>query len=104
MSIINNVISFGLGLIITFVFNLVGNTKNLGFWDVKKSTKMKRLEDGTFKAMKRFFINDKIEYKVIANKSWDNVEKGIFAEDIQNHNFEAIKGHYEDIFVHSFNK
>ena len=65
---------------------------------------MKRLEDGTFKAMKRFFINDKIEYKVIANKSWDNVEKGIFAEDIQNHNFEAIKGHYEDIFVHSFNK
>ena len=54
--------------------------------------------------MKRFFINDKIEYKVITNKSWNNVEKGIFAEDIQNHNFEAIKGHYEDIFVHSFNK
>ena len=29
---------------------------------------------------------------------------GIFNEDVQNHNFEAIKGHYEDIFVHSFNK
>ena len=83
---------------------LVGNTKNFGFWDTKKATKMKKLEDGTFKALKRFLINEKVEYKVVINKNWNNVEKGIFNEDVQNHNFEAIKGHYEDIFVHSFSK
>ena len=82
---------------------LVGNTKNMGFWDVKKSTKMKRLEDGTFKATKRFLIEENVEYKVVANKNWENVERGMFKEEFENHSFQAIKGHYEDIFVHYFN-
>ena len=82
---------------------LVGNTKNMGYWDVKKATKMKRLEDGTFKAMKRYLIDENVEYKVVANKNWENVEKGMFKEEFENHRFSAIKGHYEDIFVHYFN-
>lgn len=82
---------------------LVGNTKNLGAWDTKNATKMNKVGDNTFEIRKRFGLLDKVEYKVVAAKSWENVEKGIFDEEVENHHFVAEKGHFEDIFVHSFN-
>ena len=82
---------------------LVGNTKNLGNWDTKKAVKMTKLSDNTFKVQKRFLIGENVEYKVLATKVWENVEKGIFNEEVENHHFEGAKGHFEDIFVHYFN-
>ena len=82
---------------------LIGNTKNLGAWETKKAVKMNKINDNTFTLRKRFYLNTEVEYKVVASKTWGNVEKGIFAEDVENHHFVAEKGHFEDIFVHSFN-
>ena len=82
---------------------LIGNTKNLGAWDTKKASKMNKVGENTFSLRKRFELGALVEYKVVATKNWDNVEKGIFTEEVENHHFEAVKGHFEDIFVHSFN-
>jgi len=82
---------------------LVGNTKNLGAWDVEKAVKMEKINNTTFKVTKRFNTSEEVEYKVIATKNWENVEKGIFTEDVENHHFVAKKGHFEDIYIHSFN-
>ena len=82
---------------------LVGNTKNLGNWDTNKGVKMTKIDDNTFKVSKRFNLGVEVEYKVVATKRWENVEKCIFTEDVENHHFIAEKGHYEDIYIHSFN-
>lgn len=82
---------------------LVGNTKNLGAWDTLKASKMKKVGENTFVLRKRFELCTEVEYKVVAAKTWENVEKGIFTEEVENHHFEAVKGHFEDIYVHSFN-
>ena len=49
-----------------------------------------------------FLINENIEYKVLCTKRWDNVEKGIFNEEVENHHFDAEKGHFESIYIHFF--
>lgn len=82
---------------------LIGNTKNLGAWDTSKAVKMEKVNDTTFTVTKRFNAKEEVEYKVISTKTWENVEKGIFTEDVENHHFVAEKGHFEDIYVHSFN-
>lgn len=82
---------------------LVGNTKNLGAWETKNAAKMTKVGENTFTLRKRFELGVEVEYKVVAAKTWKNVEKGIFTEDVENHHFEAVKGHFEDIYVHSFN-
>lgn len=82
---------------------LVGNTNSLGAWDVKNAVKMTKVNDNTFTLTKRFNVNENVEYKVVATTNWENVEKGIFTEDVENHHFVAEKGHFEDIYVHSFN-
>ena len=82
---------------------IVGNTKNLGAWNTKNATKMKVVNENTFEVTKRFNVGENIEYKVVATKNWENVEKGIFAEDVENHHFIAEKGHFENIYIHSFN-
>ena len=35
-------------------------------------------------------------------RDWENVEKGLIAEDAQNHHFIAENGHFENIYIHSF--
>jgi hypothetical protein len=82
---------------------LVGNTNSLGAWNTVKAVKMIKVNENTFTITKRFNVNENVEYKVISTKNWENVEKGIFTEDVENHHFVAEKGHFENIFIHSFN-
>lgn len=82
---------------------IIGNTKNLGNWDSKKAVKMNKIDDNTYQLRKRFLIGENVEYKVISSKEWNNVEKGIFNEDVENHHFEGEKGHFESIYIHYFN-
>ena len=81
---------------------LCGSSKNLGNWNTNNAIKMTKVDDNTFKARKRFLIDENIEYKVLCTKRWDNVEKGIFNEEVENHHFKAIKGHFESIYIHFF--
>ncbi len=80
---------------------IVGNTKNLGLWNVKNAVSMKKVNENTFVVRKRFLIGENVEYKVLKAKNWENVEKGIFNEDVENHHFEATKNHFEDIYLHA---
>ena len=82
---------------------IVGNTNNLGAWNTDNAIKLEKISENTFKVTKRFNVNENVEYKVVAKKSWNSVEKGIFTEEVENHHFVAEKGHFEDIFIHSFN-
>ena len=63
---------------------IVGSTKNLGAWDAKAAVLAK---DGV--VSKRFEEGTKVEFKVLAAKSWDAVEKGVNGEELENHAFVA---------------
>ena len=82
---------------------LVGNAKELGEWNPKKAIKVLfNKEAKAFTLGKMLPANEVIEYKVMANPTWDNVEVGMWGEELENHVFEAKKGHKEVIGVGYF--
>jgi len=76
-----------------------GSTKNLGEWDAKKAV---AVEDGV--VAKQFAAGEVVEFKVLAGKTWDKVEKGANFEEVQNHSFVAAKGLVVEVNVENFNK
>ena len=82
---------------------VVGNTENLGSWDAKKAVALKAV-DGKFEVSKKFDANAVVEFKVLAAKDWEAVEKGIWNEDLENHTFTATKGLVVEIGVDHFAK
>ena len=83
---------------------IVGNTLNLGGWDPKGAVLLKKDSDGTFFINKRFPLNEEIQYKVLADKNFLSVERGLWKEEIENHKVNACesKGVIE-VIVHNFN-
>jgi len=77
-----------------------GSTKNLGEWDAKKAIEANK--DGV--VSKLFAEGETVEFKVLADKNWNNVEKGAFGEEVANHTFVAKKGLTVEISVENFNK
>ena len=76
---------------------IVGNTKELGSWDPKKAVKLSFNADlKSFTLSKMFNLGEVVEYKVLNAKSWDNVEVGMWNEELENHVFAAKKGHKEE--------
>jgi hypothetical protein len=82
---------------------VVGNTENLGAWDAKNAVALKAV-DGKFEVSKKFDANAVVEFKVLAAKDWEAVEKGIWNEDLENHTSTAIKGLVVEIGVDHFAK
>ncbi len=76
-----------------------GSTDNLGAWDAKKAVEVK---EGVLS--KQFEAGEAVEFKVLAGKSWDKVEKGAFGEEVANHSFVAAKGLVVEAKAESFNK
>ena len=82
---------------------IVGNQANLGAWDPSKAVAL-TLEDGVFTASKQFEANDFVEFKVLAAKTFDAVEKGVNGEEIANRTFTATKGLKVEASVANFAK
>ena len=81
---------------------ILGSTKNLGAWDVKKAVKMNKLEDGSFELSKMLPEGEEVEFKILAAKEWSAVEKGIWNEEIENHKFVVAAGTKVSIDVYNF--
>ncbi|MDE5715329.1 MAG: hypothetical protein K2I42_04275 [Anaeroplasmataceae bacterium] len=72
---------------------LVGNVLALGEWNATKGVKLTYCDEcGLYTASKLLPAGENIEFKVLAGKSWDAVEKGTWGEDVPNHAFVASKG------------
>ena len=82
---------------------VVGSTDNLGAWNPAKAVELK-LEDGVFQASKQFDENADVEFKVLAAKSFDAVEKGVYGEEVANRTFKASKGLKVEAEVANFAK
>lgn len=82
---------------------IVGSSKNLGEWDSEKAVKLEYCEKcNAFYTNKMFPIGSTVEFKVLADKTWARVEKGIWCEEIENHSFVAEKGLEVFVEVHNF--
>lgn len=82
---------------------LVGNLKELGQWNPAKAVKVAYDENAkAYKLSKMLPVNEVVEYKILANPTWDNVEVGMWKEELENHIFEAKKCHVEKVGVGFF--
>ena len=82
---------------------LVGNIAQLGEWNVAKAIKLNFCEEcGKFTVTKMLPLGENIEFKVLAAKNWEAVEKGIWKEDLPNHAFVATKGTKVEIEISNF--
>ncbi len=81
-----------------------GSVKGLGDWDVKKAVELKKCpECGKFVVTKMLPLGETVEFKVLADKNWDSVEKGASGEELTNHSFIAEKGLVVEVDVVKFN-
>lgn len=82
---------------------IVGSTPNLGSWDPKGAILLKKDLDGNFVVNKRFPLDTEIQYKVLSEKNFDSVERGIWKEEIENHKVSASTSKVlSEIVVHNF--
>ena len=66
---------------------LVGNVNKFGSWDLEKAVTLKYVKSlGAYSVSRKFDLGTEVEFKLLNSKSWNNVEKGIFTEEIKNHN------------------
>ena len=83
--------------------SIVGSSQELGNWNDKSSVELKYCSDcQKYKIAKMLEVGSSHEFKVIANKSWENVEKGTYGEDVANHAFIANKGTKVEINIPRF--
>lgn len=59
-------------------------------WNLKQAVKMKKHADGTFTASMSFPKNTLLEFKICRSQNWTDVEKGIWKEEIVNHNYVVV--------------
>lgn len=68
---------------------VVGDHKLLGNWDVSKAVQMAKYDDGDFGLTIDLATGTQVQYKYLSSKSWDNVECGYVAQEIDNRSFTA---------------
>ena len=80
---------------------LVGNTIETGNWDPKKALKMRHVSDYYYEINLK--MNDcHFEFKLLNQKDFLGVEKGIWAEEIRNHIYDIEKDMVIEDLVHHF--
>ena len=83
---------------------IVGSTSSLGYWDVKKATKLKYCEEcQKFVVTKVLPVDETVEFKFITARNWNNVEKGIWKEEISNRTLIPVKCLKLDLTIETFN-
>ena len=75
---------------------------NYDDWNLNKATKMTKVNDNYFVCDKEFKEGYPLEFKIVSDLTWDNVEKGIFREEIVNHHYTVNKNLEVEDLIHSF--
>ena len=84
---------------------IVGSTNSLGAWNLSKAVKLEYCEAcGKYTTAKMLPAGEVVEFKILSDKSWDCVEKGLFNEEISNHVIVPEKGLKVEIEVFNFAK
>ncbi len=83
---------------------IIGSTKNLGAWNINNALLMEKDNNGLFTITKMLEPGEIVEFKVLSEKSWDNVEKGVYGEEISNHIISPHKGLVVNLQVARFAK
>ena len=79
---------------------IVNNVDN---WDFAKAIKMTKVDDNTFTAYNFFKDGTKLEFKICRKQDWENVEKGIWKEEIVNHHYLVVNNDLEvEDLIHNF--
>ena len=92
------------GAIADDVIYLVGNTKEIGNWDVTKAKALKKNKSGIYASTGiKFEKGAVIEFKVCKAQSWDTVEKSVEGTELTNHTFIADEDKTVTIDVYRFN-
>ncbi len=82
---------------------VVGNVASLGAWNPSKAVKLEFCSEcGKYSVAKMLPAGEAVEFKVLAAKSFDAVEKGAYGEELQNHSFVAEKGLVVEVEVVNF--
>ena len=84
---------------------LVGNTKEIGNWDVTKAKALKKnAKSGIYVSTAiKFEKGAVIEFKICKAQSWDTVEKTVEGTELTNHTFTACEDKTVTIDVYRFN-
>ena len=82
---------------------IVGSIPALGSWDPAKAVELKNEGNGVFSVTKMMATGQMVEFKVLADKSWNKVEKGVYNEELQNHILTPEKGLVVEVNVSRFN-
>ena len=83
---------------------LVGNTKELGNWDVTKAKTLKKNKAGIYASTGiKFEKGTVVEFKICKAQNWDTVEKTVEGTELTNHTFTADEYKTVTIDVYRFN-
>lgn len=78
---------------------------NYANWDPKKAIKMHKNADNTFEAKASYPKDTKLEFKICKSANWSDVEKGIWKEEIINHNYVLVDKDIEvEDLIYNFRK
>lgn len=76
---------------------------NYANWDLSKAIKMKKISDNEFVGVDFYPKGTKLEFKICREKNWENVEKGIWKEEIVNHHYLIVDDDLEvEDLIHNF--
>lgn len=82
---------------------LVGSATNIGSWDLENAVKLNyNNESNVYTTTKMFEAGEAVEFKILSQTNWANVEKGMFNEEIVNHVIVPEKGLVAEIVVYNF--
>lgn len=74
-------------------------------WDFNQAVKMDKQDENTFTATLALPKDTALEFKVCKSKNWTDVEKGIWKEEIVNHNYNVVDKDLEvEDLIHNFRK
>lgn len=72
-------------------------------WDLAKAVKMEKIDDNTFQGFDFYPEGTKLEFKICRATNWENVEKGIWKEEIVNHHYIIVDNDLEvEDLIHNF--
>jgi hypothetical protein len=81
---------------------ICGDIAALGAW-VPRAALALVPENGIYKRTISLPRGQRVEFKVVAGKDWDTVEKGVWWEEVQNHSFVADADKIVELHVYHFN-
>lgn len=83
---------------------LVGNTKEIGSWDVTKAKALKKNKAGIYASTGiKFEKGTVVEFKICKTQDWNTVEKTVEGTELTNHTFTADEDKTVTIDVYRFN-